>query len=169
MTLPFYRLLSVPACVWLTSCAPTARGWMASAPVVEARDAPAPPIGHADVRALLETQVAAWNRHDLDGFLSGYRKDEHVVFITPEGSSRGFAELEQRYRKSYNTPEKFGVLKFENLEFGTVDAKAVVARGSWRLVREKDSPHGQFALVVCRFPEGWRIVSDFTTVESTGG
>ena len=47
--------------------------------------------GHAEARALLDAQVAAWNRHDLDGFLAGYRKDEHVVFVTPEGSSRGYA------------------------------------------------------------------------------
>jgi beta-aspartyl-peptidase (threonine type) len=120
------------------------------------------------VRALLDGQVAAWNRHDLDGFLAGYRQDEHVVFTTPEGSSRGFAELQQRYRKSYNAPEKFGVLAFGEVEFEPVDATSLVARGTWRLERAHDSPHGRFVLVVCRLPEGWRIVSDFTTVE-TGG
>ena len=125
--------------------------------------------GHDDVRALLDAQVAAWNRHDLDGFLAGYRKDEHVVFFTREGSSRGFADLEQRYRKTYNTPEKFGQLEFEKIESRNVDPDSVLVQGSWRLVREKDSPHGHFVLVVCRFPEGWRIVSDFTTVDSTGG
>lgn len=123
---------------------------------------------HPEARALLDAQVKAWNQHDLDGFLAGYRHDEHVVFITPEGSSRGFAELEQRYRKSYNAPEKFGVLSFGDLDFEPVDSSSVVARGTWRLVREKDSPHGRFVLVVCRLAEGWRIVSDFTTVE-TGG
>jgi ketosteroid isomerase-like protein len=125
--------------------------------------------GHRDVRKLLEDQVAAWNRHDLDGFLAGYRKDEHVVFVTPEGSSRGYADLEQRYRKSYNAPEKFGELRFGDLDFSTVDTKSVLVRGTWRLVREKDGPHGRFVLVVCHLSDGWRIVSDYTTVDSNGG
>jgi len=91
------------------------------------------------------------------------------VFVTREGSSRGFQELEQRYRKSYNAPEKFGELRFEDLDFMTVDAESVVVRGTWRLVRDRDTPHGRFVLVICRLSEGWRIVSDFTTVEPTGG
>ena len=147
----------------------------ATLPISCARPAAVAPVaaarteGHAEARALLDAQVAAWNRHDLDGFLAGYRKDEHVVFVTREGSSRGFQELEQRYRKSYNAPEKFGELRFENLDFTTVDPDSVVARGTWRLLRDRDTPHGRFVLVVCRLAEGWRIVSDFTTVESTGG
>jgi beta-aspartyl-peptidase (threonine type) len=123
---------------------------------------------HPEVRALLAAQVAAWNRQDLDGFLAGYRKDEHVVFVTREGSSRGFADLEQRYRRTYNAPDKFGELRFEEIDCTSVDADSVLVQGAWRLVREKDSPHGRFVLVVVRLPEGWRIVSDFTTVDSTG-
>jgi ketosteroid isomerase-like protein len=124
---------------------------------------------HDEVRAVLAAQQAAWNRHDLDAFLAGYRKDEHVVFTTPTESSRGFSELEQRYRKSYNSPEKFGELAFTDIACTTVDGDSVLVQGSWRLVRAKDSPHGRFVLIVCRFPEGWKIVSDFTTVDATGG
>lgn len=118
---------------------------------------------------MLDAQLAAWNRHDLDGFLDGYKKGDHVVFVTREESSRGYAQLEQRYRKSYNAPEKFGVLSFDDIACSSVDENSVIARGVWRLVRGTDSPYGKFVLVVCRFPEGWRIVSDFTTVDSTGG
>jgi hypothetical protein len=157
-------LAIVASCSGVRTCCPAAPATRLDPPVA-APDSPA----HAEVRALLATQEAAWNRQDLDGFLAGYRKDEHVVFVTPEGSSRGYAELEQRYRKSYNAPEKFGELHFGDLDFSTVVATSVVARGSWRLVRAKDSPHGRFVLVVCRLSEGWRIVSDFTTVEASGG
>ena len=159
MSVALSRLLAAAAATLLVSCARPA-----VAPAAAARTE-----GHAEARALLDAQVTAWNRHDLDGFLAGYRKDEHVVFVTREGSSRGFQELEQRYRKSYNAPEKFGELRFEDLDFMTVDAESVVVRGTWRLVRDRDTPHGRFVLVICRLSEGWRIVSDFTTVEPTGG
>jgi ketosteroid isomerase-like protein len=155
MRVPFSSVMAAAAALFAASCSERADS--------------TPPPSHAEVRKLLDAQAAAWNRHDLDGFLAGYRKDEHVVFVTPEGSSRGYAELEQRYRKSYNAPEKFGELRFGDLEFTTVDAKSVLARGTWRLKREKDSPHGRFVLVVCQLVDGWRIVSDYTTVEETGG
>jgi beta-aspartyl-peptidase (threonine type) len=169
MHVPFSRLIATAALIACASCscARTCREVVVVAS--SAAGSAAPSASHEAVRKLLDDQVSAWNRHDLDGFLAGYRKDEHVVFITPEGSSRGYADLEQRYRKSYNAPEKFGVLRFADLEFTTVDEKSVVARGTWRLAREKDTPHGRFVLVVCRLEDGWRIVSDYTTVEETGG
>jgi ketosteroid isomerase-like protein len=159
LTVPF-SLLAAAAVVG--SCSETKTSRM---PAPVAAEGP----GHREVRKLLEDQVAAWNRHDLDGFLAGYRKDEHVVFVTPEGSSRGYDDLERRYRNSYNAPEKFGELRFGDLDFSTVDTKSVLVRGTWRLVRENDSPHGRFVLVVRHLPDGWRIVSDYTTVDSNGG
>jgi ketosteroid isomerase-like protein len=156
MAVPFSKVWFPATCLFLAACAPQ-------------RKAGAPEPSHDAARALLEAQEAAWNRHDLDGFLSGYRKDEQVVFVTPEGSSRGFADLEQRYKRTYNAPEKFGELKFENVEYGTVNPKSVIVQGTWRLKRATDQPHGRFVLVVCQLAEGWRIVSDFTTVESSGG
>jgi ketosteroid isomerase-like protein len=153
----FFRVLAGSAVLCVAGCSP--------APAKAAPREGEPP-SHAEVRALLDAQAQAWNRHDLDGFLAGYRKDEHVVFVTKEGSTRGFSDLEQKYRKSYNAPEKFGELKFENIECKSVDADSVVVHGTWRLLREKDTPHGRFVLVVLRLAEGWRIVSDYTTSES---
>jgi ketosteroid isomerase-like protein len=158
MRFSLFRVLAASALACAAGCAPEAG---------KARGAsPSEQTSHAEVRALLDAQAAAWNRHDLDGFLAGYRKDEHVVFVTKEGSTRGFAELEQRYRKSYNAPEKFGELKFENIECQSVDADSVVVHGTWRLLGLPNTPHGRFVLVVLRLKEGWRIVSDYTTSES---
>ena len=75
-------------------------GAIAAIPAESSPRRPSDPEAVRAVRALLDSQVTAWNRHDLDGFLAGYRQDEHVVFTTPGDSSRGFAELEQRDRKS---------------------------------------------------------------------
>jgi ketosteroid isomerase-like protein len=164
---PACEALAALALALLSGCAPhEARVAQAPATVVVAETEPP---ACADVRALLDAQVSAWNRFDLDAFLSGYRKDEHVVFVTPEGSSRGFAELERRYRASYDAPEKFGRLAFEDVHCTLVDPASALVQGSWRLARKADSPHGRFVLVVCRLPEGWRIVSDYTTAGSTGG
>lgn len=123
------------------------------------------PAATEQVRQVLEIQVAAWNRKDLDAFMAGYWPSEHMVFMTREGSTRGFAETLARYRRSYADPSRFGRLAFSDLSFETVDLETVLARGAWRLHETKDEPHGRFVLVVRRFREGWRIVSDYTTSE----
>lgn len=115
------------------------------------------------VRAVLAAQQAAWNRGDLEGFMAGYWPSEHLVFMTREGSTRGHAETLARYRASYDRPEKFGALAFEDLDVSPLDAETAVVRGGWRLRRAKDEPHGRFVLVLRRFAEGWRVVSDYTT------
>src|SRR5262245_2542445 len=147
MTVPFCRAIGFLGLAALAGCARTAP-WgppqpistqetpaIAAVPAESAKRRPSDPEAVRAVRELLDSQVAAWNRHDLDGFLAGYRQDEHVVFTTPGDSSRGFAELQQRYRKSYNAPEKFGVLAFGEVEIEPVDSTSMVARGTWRLDR----------------------------------
>ncbi len=116
-----------------------------------------------EIRGLLATQAEAWNRRDLVGFMAGYWESEHLVFMTKEGTTRGHAETLARYRKSYDTPEKFGWLAFEELDVSPVDHETAVVRGVWRLKERKGEPHGRFVLIVRRFPEGWKVVSDYTT------
>ncbi|HYC76515.1 MAG TPA: nuclear transport factor 2 family protein [Planctomycetota bacterium] len=111
---------------------------------------------------MLNAQVDAWNRADLDGFMEGYASSEHLVFMTPEGSTRGHAETLARYRRSYDRPDRFGVLTFDALEFSALDGDTAVVDGRWRLRRAADAPAGRFLLVVRRLPEGWRVVSDYT-------
>jgi hypothetical protein len=121
------------------------------------------PAGASAVRAVLDAQVAAWNRHDLEGFMQGYWPSEHLVFMTRKGSTRGFRETLDQYRRSYDRPEKFGRLSFDELRFETLDAETTVALGAWRLFDAPGEPHGRFVLVLRRFAEGWRVVSDYTT------
>jgi beta-aspartyl-peptidase (threonine type) len=131
--------------------------------------AAAPPsfaVEEAAVRALLAEQAAAWNRADLEGFMAGYWRSEHLVFASKDGVTHGHAATLARYRKSYDTPEKFGRLAFTDLVVGPVDEETAVVTGAWRLVRAKDEPHGRFVLIVRKFPEGWRVVSDYTTSAS---
>ena len=57
----------------------------------------------AAVRRLLDIQVEAWNRKDLDAFLEGYWHSPNVVFQSGADRSDGFEALRDRYRKKYQT------------------------------------------------------------------
>ena len=49
-----------------------------------------------EARTLLETQAAAWNRGDLEGFCSVYADD--ALFLTAFGITKGRAEVLARYK-----------------------------------------------------------------------
>ncbi len=122
--------------------------------------------GPAEVRALLDRQVADWNRKDLDGFLAGYWDSPDVVFQSGAERSRGFAAMRDRYRKNYQAEGKeMGTLAFTDVEVEPLAPDVALARGRWSLVKSDGSrPHGLFTLVVKRLPGGWKIVHDHTSI-----
>ncbi|HEX8775873.1 MAG TPA: nuclear transport factor 2 family protein [Pyrinomonadaceae bacterium] len=117
----------------------------------------------AAVRAVLDAQVAAWNRGDIDGFMDGYRRSPDTVFISGDSLTRGWQTVLNRYRKSYDTREKMGTLSFLEIEIVPTSRETAVAYGRWQLARSADTPHGRFTLILRRTREGWRIVHDHTS------
>lgn len=127
-------------------------------------------IGHAqtskiesDIRAVMNDQVAAWNRGDIDGFMRGYWNSPKLTFVSGASVTRGWQPTLDRYKKNYDSREKMGTLTFSDLEITVLSKNAAVVLGSWSLAREKDNPHGKFTLVFRKFKDGWRIVQDHTS------
>jgi uncharacterized protein (TIGR02246 family) len=117
----------------------------------------------AAVRAVLEAQVAAWNRGDIEGFMEGYRRSEETVFISGDSVTRGWQTVLDRYKKGYDTRAKMGTLTFSELDIKFLSKKTAVVIGRWALQREQDNPHGRFTLLFRKFKEGWRVVHDHTS------
>jgi beta-aspartyl-peptidase (threonine type) len=115
------------------------------------------------VRAVLDMQVQAWNRGDIEGFMQGYAKSDETVFVSGDNVTRGWQTVLDRYKKTYDSREKMGTLEFSELEIKPLGKDAAVALGRWKLTREKDTPHGRFTLIFRRTPDGWRIVHDHTS------
>jgi ketosteroid isomerase-like protein len=125
--------------------------------------APAKQRSEEAIRAVLEAQVAAWNRGDIPGFMDGYWRSEETVFISGDSVTRGWQATLDRYKKGYDTREKMGALAFSDLDIKLIDKKNAVVIGRWALQREKDNPRGRFTLIFRKFKEGWRIVHDHTS------
>ena len=115
------------------------------------------------IRKVMDDQAAAWNRGDLEGFMTGYWQSEKLTFISGTDVTRGWQQTLDNYKKSYNSKEKMGTLMFSDLEFTILSKDAAVVLGSWALKRQKDTPHGKFTLTFRKFKEGWRIVMDHTS------
>ena len=120
----------------------------------------------AAIRAVLEAQVAAWNRGDIEGFMDGYARSSDIVFISGDSLTHGWQTVLDRYKKGYDTREKMGTLAFSDLDVKVVSKDAAVVIGRWQLTRDKDNPHGRFTLIFRRAKQGWRIVHDHTSSAS---
>src|SRR5258706_10243910 len=88
------------------------------------------------IRKVMDDQSAAWNRGDIDGFMAGYWRWEKLVFISGDNVTRGWQPTLDRYKKSYDSRAKMGVLKFSDLEFTVLSNEAAIVLGSWALTRE---------------------------------
>jgi len=137
-----------------------------------ARSSPAP-VAESEVREedraaigeILHAQQTAWNRGDVNAFLEGYWRSSELTFSGSSGVARGWDGVRARYAKNYPDRAAMGHLDFSDLEFRFLGRDAALVLGRWHLAREKDGDiGGVFSLVWQKFPEGWRIVHDHTSV-----
>jgi ketosteroid isomerase-like protein len=117
----------------------------------------------AAIRAVLDTQAAAWNRGDIEGYMNGYDRSPNTEFVGGDSITRGWQEVLDRYKKRYDTREKMGTLTFSDLEVTMLSKDAALVLGRWCLKRANDEPHGTFTLVFRKTKAGWRIVHDHSS------
>ena len=116
----------------------------------------------AAIRAVLDAQVTAWNRGDVEAYMDGYQRSPDIVFISGDRVTRGWKTVLDRYKKSYDTRAKMGVLTFSDVEITILSKDAALVFSRWQL-RTKDEPHGRFTLLFRKTKAGWRIVHDHTS------
>ena len=148
------RIALLTALAVLISAAATSRSSIAS---------PANPSDEAAIRAVLDMQTAAWNRGDIDTFMTSYWDSEQTEFLGAGGIAHGWQSVLDRYHHSYPDRKSMGTVSFSDLEVHLTCADAAYVVGKFHLVREADQPSGVFSLDFRKFPEGWRIVLDHTT------
>lgn len=116
-----------------------------------------------DILEVMMFQAAAWNRGDIPGFMDGYLKTDKLVFVSGDTVTRGWQPTLDRYKKSYDSPAKMGVLAFTDIEITVTSKDSAYVLGSWSIKREKDNPKGKFTIIFRKLKEGWRIVYDHSS------
>jgi beta-aspartyl-peptidase (threonine type) len=118
-----------------------------------------------EIKHLLLTQVDAWNKGNLDGFMEGYWHSPELTFFSGGTVTQGWEPTLLRYRERYKSEGKeMGKLDFQELTVDLLSLNAGVVRGKWQLtMSDGKQPHGLFTLILKRMPAGWRIVHDHTS------
>jgi ketosteroid isomerase-like protein len=118
------------------------------------------------IAAILNEQKEAWDRGDVEAFMQAYWSSPEVTFAGSSGVTRGWQPVMERYRKNYPNREAMGQLDFSQIEIHTLGKDAALVIGRWHLKRNADELGGVFTLVFQKFPEGWRIVHDHTSLDA---
>ena len=114
------------------------------------------------IRAVMDAQVTAWNRGDIEAFLEGYHKSPDLLFASRGTFARGWESTLERYKHGY--PEgKMGTLGFDEVEVYPIGSDAAWVVGKWHLTMEDANPHGAFTLIFKKTDSGWRIIHDHSS------
>ncbi len=113
------------------------------------------------VQDMLARQAAAWNRGDLEGFMSAYERSPATTYIGAPGLVNGFDAIQRRYEPYFGPGAERDSLTFADVvareldpRFGIATARYVLSRG------DEVTSTGPFTLVLVRGEGAWRIVHD---------
>jgi ketosteroid isomerase-like protein len=117
------------------------------------------------IRAVLDKQVAEWNRADIPAFMSTYVKSDELRFSSGGTVQRGYEETLQRYLRRYPTPDAMGHLEFVDLEILILSQDWAQVHGRYQLKRTGDygDATGLFTLLLKNTETGWKILHDHTS------
>ena len=116
-----------------------------------------------EILKVLHTQQEAWNKGNLETFMSGYWKNDALLFVGSSGPTYGWQKTLDNYKKTYPNKEKMGILEFSDISVKPLGKDYAFVFGKWKLIRENDSPNGVYTLIFKKFKDGWKIISDHSS------
>ncbi len=118
----------------------------------------------ASVTAMLERSADAWNRGDLDAFMSDYSSASTTSFMTPDGPVYGPEQIRTGYEPAFAADARRDSLRFEDLNIRRLPPLIGLATGRYVLHRDgRVTATGWFTVVLRRVGDGWRIVHDHSS------
>jgi len=115
------------------------------------------------IRVLMERQLTAWNRGNLDAFMDTYWNNDSLLFVGNNGVTYGWQQTLNRYRKAYPTKDEMGTLKFNLLKLQPLGPGFYNVVGQWQLTRKMGDLKGHFTLVLKKIAGNWKIIQDHSS------
>jgi ketosteroid isomerase-like protein len=115
------------------------------------------------IRSLLQTQVEAWNRGDLEAFMQTYWKSDSLMFIGKNGIKWGWDETLANYKKGYPDTAAMGKLSFNIIQVKRLSVMYYYVVGKWMLTRSIGDLSGHYDLLLRKIKGKWVIISDHSS------
>ena len=118
------------------------------------------------IREVLTRSAEAWNRADLETYVQAYWKSPDTTFVGGARLTRGYENILAVYKQGYLSPgHEMGKLDYPDITPQFLCSDTALVRGKWHLrLSTGKEPHGIFTLIMKKFPEGWRIIHDHSSV-----
>jgi hypothetical protein len=116
-----------------------------------------------EIRKILDEQTEAWNRGNIEGFMSGYLKSDSLMFIGKSGISWGWQQTLDNYKKAYPDTVKMGKLYFEIILIKELSSEYYYVVGKWMLKRSIGNLSGHYDLLFKKIKNKWFIISDHSS------
>ena len=123
----------------------------------------AQPKEEAIIRRMLQTQTAAWNRGDIEGFMQTYWHSDSLLFIGKSGVHYGWQATLENYKRGYPDSTAMGKLSFNVIELRRLSSDHYYLVGKWMLARQAGDLSGHFDLLIRRIRGRWLIVADHSS------
>jgi ketosteroid isomerase-like protein len=112
---------------------------------------------------LLDTQTAAWNKGDLQGFMKGYWENDSLRFIGKSGITYGWSNTLANYKRGYPDTATMGKLNFTILVVKKLSPRYYEVVGKWYLKRSIGDASGHYTLLLRKIKGSWVIISDHSS------
>jgi hypothetical protein len=124
------------------------------------------PGDYQSIMGVIKMQEEAWNRGDIEKFMTGYWNSPQTVFAGASGPVYGWDKVMNRYLKTYPNQEAMGTLQFEVIDVYQFGKNVALMNGKFELTRQSGDLGGYFTLVWKKIKKEWLIISDHTSVSN---
>ncbi len=115
------------------------------------------------IKDVMNKQIEAWNKGDIDGFMQTYWKSDSLMFVSSP-PTYGWQSTLERYKKAYPDTATMGKLSFDLIKLKQISPEYYFVIGGWHLKRTQQKDiGGYFTLLFKKINGEWVIVVDHTS------
>lgn len=115
------------------------------------------------IKKIMHEQELAWNKGNIDGFMTSYWNSDSLKFIGQNGITFGWKSTLDNYKKNYPDKATMGELNFSITSVEQLSENSCFVIGSWNLKRKKGNVGGYYTLLWKKINGKWVIVTDHTS------
>jgi uncharacterized protein (TIGR02246 family) len=115
------------------------------------------------IRARFEQAATAWNRGDLDAYLTSYWDSEETLWISRGTIIRGITAIRSTCKSLYASPETMGKFEIQDLQINVLTESDALVIGTWLLTVQEPARNGVFTVLMKRLGGEWVVVMDHTS------
>lgn len=114
------------------------------------------------IKEVMSAQEIAWNKHDLEGFMDGYWRDENLKFYGSNGLTKGWNNTLAVFKKAYPTKAESGILRFVIIDISIIEKGNYWVMGEFHNTGPAVDQNGVFMIVFKKINGEWKIVADMS-------